>query len=135
MFYLALKHLHVTCVIVSGSGFFLRGLWMLSDSPRLNQRWVRIVPHVVDTTLLGSAIAMAVISAQYPFAQNWLTAKVIGLLVYILCGAVALRRGKNKATRAVFFGAALLAFAYIVSVALTRNPLGWLNLAAAAEMV
>ena len=126
MLYLALKYLHVTCVIVSGSGFFLRGLWMLSDSPRLNQRWVRIVPHVVDTTLLGSAISMAVISAQYPFAQNWLTAKVIGLLVYILCGTMALKRGKSKATRAVYFGAALLAFAYIVIVALTRSPLGGL---------
>ena len=127
MFYLALKHLHVTCVILSGAGFFLRGLWMLSDSPRLNQRWVRIFPHIVDTILLGSAITMAVISAQYPFVQNWLTAKVIGLLVYILCGAVALKRGKSKATRAVFFGIALLVFAYIASVALTRSPLGGLN--------
>jgi uncharacterized membrane protein SirB2 len=127
MLYLALKHLHVTCVILSGSGFFLRGLWMLSDSPRLNQRWVRIFPHIVDTILLGSAISMAVISAQYPFVQNWLTAKVIGLLVYILCGAVALKRGKSKTTRTVFFGMALLAFAYIVTVALTRSPLGGLN--------
>ena len=135
MFYLALKHLHVTCVVISGSGFFLRGLWMLSESPRLNQRWVRIVPHVVDTVLLGSAISMAVITSQYPFAQNWLTAKLIGLLVYILSGAMALKRGKSKATRAVFFAAALLAFAYIVTVALTRSPLGGLNLAAVAGMV
>ena len=78
MLYLALKHLHVLCAVVSGSGFFLRGLWMLSDSSRLNQRWVRIVPHVVDTLLLGSAIALAVIGAQYPLAQDWLTAKQIG---------------------------------------------------------
>jgi len=124
MLYLALKNLHVLCVVVSGSGFFLRGLWMLSDSPRLNLRWVRVVPHVVDTLLLVSAIAMAVIGAQYPFAQDWLTAKLIGLLVYILCGMMALRRGKSKTTRGIFFAAALLAFAYIVSVALTRSPLG-----------
>ena len=124
MIYFALKNMHVLCVIVSGSGFFMRGLWMLSDSPRLNRRWVRVVPHVVDTLLLGSAIAMAVISAQYPLAQDWLTAKLIGLLVYILCGMIALRRGKNKITRGIFFAAALLAFAYIVSVALTRSPLG-----------
>ena len=66
-------------------------------------------------------------SAQYPFALAWLTAKLIGLLVYILCGAMALRRGRSKAQRAFFFGGALLAFAYIVSVALTRNPLGMLS--------
>ncbi len=124
MLYLALKNLHVLCAVVSGSGFFLRGLWMLSDSSRLNQRWVRIVPHVVDTLLLGSAIALAVIGAQYPLAQDWLTAKLIGLLVYILCGMMALRRGKSKTTRGMFFIAALLAFTYIVSVAITRSPLG-----------
>ena len=124
MIYLALKNLHVLCAVVSGSGFFLRGLWMLSDSSRLNQRWVRIVPHVVDTLLLGSAIALAVIGAQYPLAQDWLTAKLIGLLVYILCGMMALRRGKSKTTRGMFFIAALLAFTYIVSVAITRSPLG-----------
>jgi len=124
MIYLALKNLHVLCVVVSGSGFFMRGVCMLSDSPRLNQRWIRVVPHLVDTLLLGSAIALAVIGAQYPLAQDWLTAKLIGLLVYILCGMMALRRGKSKTTRGIFFAAALLAFAYIVSVALTRSPLG-----------
>lgn len=102
----------------------MRGLWMLSDSPRLNLRWVRVVPHLVDTLLLGSAIAMAVISAQYPLAQDWLMAKLIGLLVYILCGMMALRHGRSKATRAIYFAAALLAFSYIVSVAITRSPLG-----------
>jgi uncharacterized membrane protein SirB2 len=124
MIYLVLRHLHVSCVIVSGLGFFLRGVWMLSGSPMLNRRWVRVVPHVVDTGLLGSAIAMAVISHQYPFAQGWLTAKVVGLLIYIALGTMALKRGKSKASRAVFFVLALLAFAYIVSVALARNPLG-----------
>jgi len=124
MLYIALKQLHIACVIASGFGFFLRGLWMLSGSPLLQRRWVRIVPHVVDTALLGSAIAMAVISAQYPFAQGWLTAKLIGLLVYIVCGTMALKHGKTRRSRAVFFVAALMTFAYIVSVALTRNPRG-----------
>jgi len=127
MYYLVLKDLHVMCVILSGSGFFLRGLWMLCDSPRLNQRWVRIAPHIVDTTLLGSAISMAVLTSQYPLAQDWLTAKLVGLLVYILCGTMALKRGKTKAARAVFFAAAMLAFAYIVTAALTRSPLAGIN--------
>ena len=135
MDYLVLRHLHVTCVTLSGLGFLLRGVWMLIDSPRLNQRWVRIVPHVLDTALLGSAISMAVMTTQYPLAQNWLTAKLTGLLVYILCGTMALKRGKNKATRAFFFAAAVAAFAYIVAVALNRSPLAGLALAAAATMV
>lgn len=126
MSYLLLKHLHVACVVLSGTGFLLRGIWMLRASPLLQARWVRVVPHFVDTTLLGSALAMAVLSAQYPFVQGWLTAKVVGLLAYILCGMVALRRGRTRRVRALFFAAALIAFAYIVSVALTRNPWGLL---------
>lgn len=124
MDYLALKYLHVGCVIASGCGFLVRGLWMLADSPRLRQRGVRVLPHIVDTGLLGSAIALATFSGQYPLAQNWLTAKVIGLLAYILCGMMALKRGKTKVVRAAFFVVALMIFAYIVSVALNRSPLG-----------
>jgi uncharacterized membrane protein SirB2 len=121
--YLFLKYVHVSCVILSGCGFVLRGVWMLADSPLLRQRWVRVFPHVVDTALLASAIALAIISSQYPLAQSWLTAKVIGLIAYILCGAIALKRGKTKTVRAVFFVVALLIFAYIVLVALNRSPL------------
>ncbi len=123
MDYLVLKYLHVSCVIASGCGFVLRGVWMLADSPRLQQRWVRIFPHIVDTGLLGSAIALAMLSGQYPLAQSWLTAKVMGLIAYILCGTMALKRGRTKAIRAGFLVVALLIFAYIVSVALNRSPL------------
>jgi uncharacterized membrane protein SirB2 len=124
MDYLLLRHIHITSVALSGVGFLVRGIWMLLDSPLLKQRWVRVVPHIVDTVLLASATALAVISSQYPLAQNWLTAKVVGLIVYVVLGAMALRRGKTKAARAAYFVAALLVFGYIVSVAMARNPLG-----------
>ncbi len=123
MSYLVLKHLHVSCVVLSGLGFLLRGIWMLRDSPALKHWLVKVLPHLVDTVLLGSAILMAVASGQYPFAAGWLTAKLFGLLAYIVFGAIALKRGKTKAVRASFLLLALTAYAYIVSVALTRNPL------------
>jgi uncharacterized membrane protein SirB2 len=123
MSYLALKHLHVACVVLSGLGFALRGWWMLNDSPLLRARLTRVVPHVVDTLLLGSALLMAWQSSQYPFAQGWLTAKFFGLLAYILCGTMALKRARTKGRRVVFLVLALLAYAYIVGVALARNPL------------
>jgi len=121
--YLALKHLHVTCVVLSGLGFCLRGWWMLRESP-LRQHWLtRGLPHIVDTLLLGSALTMAWMSGQYPFVNGWLTAKFFGLLAYILFGTMALKRGRTRVVRLAFFGLALLAYVYIVSVALTRNPL------------
>jgi len=123
MSYLALKHLHVTCVVLSGLGFCLRGWWMASGSPLLRARPTRVLPHLVDTTLLGSALLMAWLSGQYPFVQPWLTAKVLGLLAHIVLGAMALKRARTRAARVRFFALALLAYAYIVGVALTRNPL------------
>jgi len=100
---------------------------MLRESPLLVHRWVRVTPHLIDTALLGSAISMALISSQYPFSQYWLTAKLWGLLAYILCGSMALKRGRTKNQRAVFFVLALCAYFYITSVALTRDPLAWLR--------
>jgi uncharacterized membrane protein SirB2 len=126
MSYLALKHLHVACVVLSGLGFSLRGWWMLNDSPRLKARLARVAPHVIDSVLLGSALVMVWQSSQYPFVQGWLTAKFFGLLAYILCGTMALKRARTKGRRVVFLVFALLAYAYIVGVALTRNPLLWM---------
>lgn len=122
MIYPALKHLHLTCVALSGLGFALRGFWMLTDSPQLGLRWVRIFPHIVDSLLLGSAVALAVVTRQYPFVDGWLTAKLAGLLVYILCGTMALKRGKTKAARAMFLVAALMTLVWIIVVAITKTP-------------
>ncbi len=121
--YFAIKHIHVGSVILSFSLFFLRGLWMVVDSPLLQRLWVRIVPHIIDTVLLGSAVWLTLIIHQYPLANDWLTAKVAGLLVYIGLGMVALKRGKTKRVRMLAWIGALLAFGYIVAVALTRDPL------------
>ena len=121
MTYLAVKLLHLACAALTGAFFLLRGSWMLADSPQLQRRWVRIVPHVIDTVLLASALVMVVWSHQYPFAQNWLTAKLFALIVYIGLGTVALKRGNTKRVRAAAFIGALLVFAYIVKVAVTRQ--------------
>ena len=123
MNYLALKHLHMSFAILSGSFFLIRGLWMLSGSARLQQRWVKIAPHIVDTLLLASAIGLAVWSRQYPFIAPWLTAKVLALVAYIVLGTIALKRGRTPQVRLAAFIAALACFFYIVAVAVTRNPL------------
>jgi uncharacterized membrane protein SirB2 len=122
--YAALKAVHVTSAILSITGFAARGLLMLRDSPLLRARFVRIAPHVLDTVLLGSAIALAWLSGQYPIAQSWLTAKVLALVAYVVLGSIALSRGRTKRIRRQAFGLALLATLYIVSVAVLRDPAG-----------
>lgn len=125
--YLAVKYLHVTCVIVSITGFFLRGWLTFADSPVMNQRWLRWVPHVNDTLLLAAAVGLAVMSGQYPLARSWLTAKIVGLLTYILLGTVALKPGRPRGVRIAAWLSALAVFGYVVSVAVTRNPAGLLS--------
>ena len=124
--YLALKHLHLTTVVLSFTLFTLRGIAMLVDSPWLRRRWARIIPHSIDTVLLGSALGLMLTIHQYPFVHGWLTAKVLGLIVYIILGSIALRYGATKPIRASAWIAALATFGYIVSVALTHTPLGFL---------
>jgi len=125
MDYLLLKHLHVGCVVLSATGFIARGLGVLTEASWVRKRWVRVVPHVVDSGLLASAIALAWALGAAPFRDAWLTAKVLGLLTYIVLGTFALKRGRTRQTKAAAFAAALLVLGYIVSVALTKRPAPW----------
>ncbi len=124
MDYLALKTLHVSCAVLSIAGFAARGVLMLRGSPLLGRPWLRVAPHVVDTVLLASALWLTVLIDQYPFVQSWLTAKILALVAYVALGSIALKRGRSKAIRTVAFTLALAVVAYIVTVALTRDPLG-----------
>ena len=117
------RSIHLTTICITITGFIVRGIWMIRQSPLLQARATKILPHVNDTVLLCSALWAGWLSGQYPFANAWLTAKVLGLLAYIVLGAVALTYGKTRSQRLLAFGGALLSFAYVVAVALTKNPL------------
>jgi len=123
--YAAIRTLHIACAVLSITGFALRGALMLRESPALQARFVRIAPHVVDTALLASAVWLAWFLGQLPFVHAWITAKVLALLLYIVLGMFALRRGRTKAQRVAAFAAALACAAYIVTVALTRDATPW----------
>jgi uncharacterized membrane protein SirB2 len=125
MDYLTIRTIHVACAALSIIGFAVRGMLMFRESRLLQARFARIAPHVVDTLLLASAIALAWWSGQYPFQQSWLTAKVLALIAYIVLGSIALKRGRTKRARAIAFVLALGTVSYIVAVALTRRPLAF----------
>lgn len=120
--YLTLKMLHMTCAVISILGFILRGSLKLQGSALVETKFLKIAPHIVDTVLLVSAIALAITIGQYPLVDGWLTAKVIGLLLYIFLGVVTLRIAKTQSLRAIAFVLAIVVFAYIMLVARTHNP-------------
>lgn len=123
MIYQLLKPLHIFLVVSTYALFFLRGIWRLRESPLLQNRWSKTVPHIVDTLLLLSAIALAITIHQYPFVDTWMTAKVLGLLLYIGLGFVALHRGTKNLMRIFSWLGAQVVFLYIVLVAITHNPI------------
>lgn len=120
--YLVIKNAHVSFAVISITLFIIRSLWSVTESPKLQQKWVKVVPHINDTLLLGCAIYMMIISHQYPFVDSWLTAKFMALLVYIVTGTIAIKRGKTAGVRLLFSLLAITTFGYILSVALTRSP-------------
>lgn len=126
--YMVFKHGHMLFAVISGLLFLLRGLWMLLESKMLQQKWVKVLPHVNDSLLLLFAIALCAMSHQYPFAQDWLTVKIAALVAYIGLGMVALKRGRTKSMRVVAFTAALVVYMFILSVARTHNPMGFFSL-------
>lgn len=125
---IAIKYLHISCVLLSYSLFFVRGVWMLQDSPMLQRRWVKVMPHIVDSALLLSAVTLAILLSISPLSNAWLMAKIIALLLYIFLGTIAIKRGKTRVIRLAAWLGAQLVFIYIVTVALTHNPMPWQTL-------
>lgn len=130
MDYIALKVVHISAVTVSFCGFVARGIGVLRGAPWVRHRATRRAADLVDTVLLLSAIGMLAVIQVWPWELPWLRAKIVGLVVYIALGIVALRPTaagsppKPMRVRVVFWLGAVLVFGYIVSVALTKSPWG-----------
>ena len=121
-----IKLIHISFAMMAIIGFVSRGLLMMLESPLMQSWWIKRVPHFIDSALLISALVLAVQMGFTPTNSPWLAAKLVALVFYIVFGTIALRRGRTKQIRIFFFLAALLAFAYIVLVAISKSPLPFL---------
>jgi len=119
-----IKSLHVALAYLTVAGFFARGILSLVESPIRQQKWLRIAPHVIDTLLLLFGIVLAVQLSISPLVHGWLAAKIIGLIVYIGFGVMAMR-APRRPLKVVGFVLAPLAAFYIFAVAYTRDPMPW----------
>ena len=126
-FYPQIRLFHISCVLISGSLFCLRGLLMLAGSAHSNHVMLRWLSYAIDTALLGAALLLMTLLHQYPIQQNWLTAKLLLIVLYVVLGVFALRRGRTYRVRAGCFAAAVLVYLFVISVARTHDPLGVLR--------
>lgn len=121
--YTALKHLHILFAVVSVAGFVARGVLAIMGSALLQRPWLRRLPHINDTLLFSAGVALAVHMHQVPFVDAWITAKLAAVLLYIVLGFIALRATFPVKLRLACGIGALATVTYVVSVALTKNPL------------
>jgi uncharacterized membrane protein SirB2 len=126
MDYLLIKQLHMGLALISIAGFMLRWYWRMQQSPLALAHAARTLPHLVDTLLLGSALAMIALTGTVPVGTDWLSAKVGGLVLYIVLGVIAMRSAPVKSRSVPAFIAAVLVFCWIVSVAVSKSPRGFL---------
>ena len=122
--YPQIKFVHIAAVIGSGLLFFLRGGALHAGMTWPMLAPVRYLAMVIDTVLLVAAIMLATTLHQYPFVDSWLTVKVVLLAIYILLGTFALKRGSTRSIRVACWIAALLVYAFIISVARAHHPAG-----------
>ena len=114
--------IHLLTIFISFAGFITRGIWMLLDSEKLNRRWVKIVPHINDTFLLLSGIGLILVTKFYPWQHPWLATKLTALIVYILLGTIAIKRGKTKNQKIIAWILAMMVFIYMLLVAKYHSP-------------
>ena len=126
-FYPQIKSVHVAAVSASGSLFALRGALVQARRPR----WAMVAPvryasYTIDTVLLTAALMLLTMLPGAMFANGWLTTKLMLVVVYVVLGTFALRRGRTPRVRGICYLAALLAFGTIIGIALAHHPLGGL---------
>lgn len=119
--YMAFKHLHLLMVVLSVILLFIRFGMMLKGSALLQTKLLKVGPHLVDTLLILSAVALMLTINQYPFVNSWLTEKFIALLAYIALAVMAVR-GRTTAIRWLCFLGALGWLGLMVRVALSKQP-------------
>lgn len=125
-YYFLIKQLHMTVAALSITLFVLRAWWSVRESPRLNARWVKVLPHIIDTALLGLGVTLMLLLSVWPWQLPWLGAKLLALLAYIGIGTIAIKRGSTPRTRAIAAVVAVAVFAYMVGAAVRHSPLSWL---------
>lgn len=126
--YLTIKTIHMTCALISFTGFLFRAYLMLIESKWQNHKLVLVLPHVIDTFFLLSGATMAFMVNFGFFSQLWLTTKVTLLMLYLLFVGIALNRGGTRKIRVLAFFLAIFTFGYIIGVAVQKSSFSWFEL-------
>lgn len=97
---------------------------MLGSSALSNHVLLKWTSYINDSILLTAGLLLMQITRQYPVTHDWLSVKFGLLVLYIGLGVFALRAGRTRDQRGMFFVAALSIYLFMFSVARSHHPLG-----------
>jgi len=86
-------------------------------------KWVKWLPHVIDTGILLSGLSLIKLTGFTPLNSHWLALKLVLLLAYIIFGAFALRYGHNQRARTLYLIVAGTAVVGIMLLAIMKPDL------------
>ncbi|WJG08247.1 SirB2 family protein [Aliiglaciecola sp. LCG003] len=121
--YIIVKHFHLTTVALSILLFVLRYIWLMRNSSLLQAKWVKITPHIVDTFLLVSAIALCFMAPFNPLNHPWLWQKIILVVGYIGVGYFVLKVARSTLSKWIGFSVAIACLALAGKMAVTKHAL------------
>lgn len=114
-----LKYLHQFLVVLVCISFVSRIVLAELNPQQLQQKWLKIGPHVIDSLLLLSGIALIFQGNWLDGNYDWLIAKIILVIIYIGLGMLAMR--KQGRLRWLATGAAIACLLFIGKIAVSKK--------------
>lgn len=91
--------------------FVVRGIMMLAGSSAVNTRAILSIAAVFTIVLFASGVYMG-FGAKLSFADGFILSKIIGLLLFVAFGVIALKQGLSKPVASILWLLGLGAFIY-----------------------
>ena len=113
----------MTMAVISVFLFSLRFAWLMIDPKKLQQKWVKIAPHIVDTLLLGLGVALAIKLSINPAEQPWLLEKLVAVVAYIFTGYYTLKIASSRFTQIMGYAVGMGWIVLIVYLAIAKTSL------------
>lgn len=120
--YFLIKMMHAVLVLSIGMLFLWRAYLTLTRSPAQNAKLPTMLAHTLSLGVLVSGLTLVALYGQMP---AWAATKLIFLFVFIALGVIVFKRAKSRTVQLTMMALALLTYAFLVSVAVTKLPAGF----------
>ncbi|MGZ5050510.1 MAG: SirB2 family protein [Methylobacter sp.] len=114
-----IKLFHLVFILLSVSSFVGRVYLAEKQPAMLEEKWIKIGPHILNGLLLLSGFALVFQGSWLSGEYGWIVAKLIALVAYVGLGIVAIKSQGELRWKA--FAGAMACFIYIAAVAVTKS--------------